>query len=682
MQARSDPSLCLSADAKLTPASFLPIIGKETYVLAPSRTENAGGKLGIRGLFRLNYESQIRISLVFFIIFLILLNFGTEYLFHHAKRALRNQTYQQLSTVAQSAHLIWEKSPQPDLRKSLLELAYNSGVSRISFLSSEGQPLISSKDVRSTEDHHVFWGVNPEAIGRLRAADQRQNQGIFFSDFYPDSGGNTYLSCYSPLRQDATNGPIWIMVEKEVSTFASIEKISRLNALARIIGLIVAAFVTLLLIRNLLRPYRIMVKRAETEKLIPKSGEDGRDGDLDAAVGIFERVIDELKQKEKALEELYRKTDRKAKDLASYNEYILKSMTCGMIICDENGKIRRMNQPAKEILRLSESLVLGNHYEKAFANGHPLRSAIQTAFAEGGSLSVPETKLEDGPGWSVPLSLSASAVKDEEDRMLGVVVFITDLTEIRELEEEVAFKDKMATLGEMSSGLAHELRNSMGAILGFVKLLRREKRPASQNQTVDSIFSEAMSMESMLQRFLAFAKPYQLQIDRVDLGEIIRESHSSVQELLKEKNITFALHSQPDVGPTPGDALLLKQCIQNLIQNSIEAMPDGGRLTVSLDRDKPASGEERVTIEVSDTGCGIPDEVQSRIFNPFFTTKEKGTGLGLSLVKKIISLHNGKIDVDSKPGKGTRFTIHLPLAPEPHLTETEMPRSEALEISV
>ena len=626
----------------------------------------------IRDFLHLNYESQIRISLIFFILFLILLNFGTEYLFHQTKQALKHQIHQQLSTTALSASLIWERSPHQALKKNLLELSFKSGVNRISFFSFDGEPLISSRDIRTAEDLHIFRGVKPELVNHLRTKDKKQKLGNFFSEFYTDGLGSTYLSYYLPLDTQKANNPIWVMVEKEVSTFARIEKASRLNVLARVVGLLIAAFVTLLLIRNLLRPYRLMVKKATKEKIILTSEKSRKEGELDVAVGIFEQVIAELKQKEKTLQELYQKTDRKAKDLASYNEYILKSMTSGMIICDEEGKITRMNLPAETILDKSEGLVLGKHYKTVFGEENPLCSAIQTALAEQRTYSIPEIKIAKKSGESIPLSLSSSVVKDEQSKMLGVMVFLTDLTEIKKLEEQIAFKDKMAALGEMSSGLAHELRNSMGTILGFSKLLKKTKDdPTSQNQTVDGILNEAMSMEFMLQKFLAFAKPFQLKIEKIDLKGIIQGCHMSVKEALKENKITFKFESEPVLPPLLGDPILLKQCFHNLIQNAIEAMPDGGKLLIGFEEKQLTPQERSIMVQISDTGCGIAKEDQDKIFNPFFTSREKGTGLGLSLVKKIVSLHNGKIEVESELNKGTTFKIHLPLKLESELAQAE-----------
>lgn len=630
----------------------------------------------IKDFLHLNYESHIRISLVFFILFLILLNFGTEYLFRQTKQALEQEIRQQLSAAAISASFIWDSSSPSVLKKNITELSFKLGTNRISFLSSDGSPLISSREILSADDPHILRGVKPELLNRIRSQKGKEMREEIFSDFYKDSSGNTYLSCYLPLENpvslsiQGTENGIWVMVEKEVSAFAEIEKMSRLNALARIGGLLIAAFVTLILIKNLLKPYRLMVKKAKTEKIIPGLERNTKEGELDVAVRIFEQVIKELKQKEKTLQDLYRQSDRKAKDLASYNENILKSMRSGMIICNHQGEIIQINQPAEVILDLSKSPVKGKHYETVFEEKEPIRSAIETTLTEQIAFSVPETKVEKKNGKIVWLSLNSSAIKDEQDRMLGVVVFLNDFTETKKLEEEIAFKDKMASLGEMSSGLAHELRNSMGAILGFTKLLKKKQDdPISKNQIIDGITNEAMSMESMLRRFLDFAKPLQPKMEEIDLGVIIQDCLTSVKETLRENKITFKFDSEPYLPTFLGDRLLLKQCFQNLIQNSIEAMPNGGELYFSLGEKQFGSKEKTMLVEVSDTGYGIAKEAQEKIFNPFFTTKEKGTGLGLSLVKKIVSLHNGRIELESGINNVTTFKIYLPLKQSPDLTQ-------------
>ena len=178
-------------------------------------------------------------------------------------------------------------------------------------------------------------------------------------------------------------------------------------------------------------------------------------------------------------------------------------------------------------------------------------------------------------------------------------------------------------------------------------------------------------MESMLQRFLSFTKPLRLMVEQIDVAKLLDECLTPLREDLREKNIMFDLKTRTDLPPICGDRLLLKQCFQNLIQNSIEAMPNGGKLNIVIGEAETPSGEESTVVEISDTGCGIAKEDQHRIFNPFFTLREKGTGLGLSLVKKILSLHDGRIELDSEPNKGTTFKVYLPSKLVTNLTQAD-----------
>ncbi|MCK4427348.1 MAG: PAS domain S-box protein, partial [candidate division Zixibacteria bacterium] len=508
-------------------------------------------------------------------------------------------------------------------------------------------------------------------------------------NFYSDESGNTFRSFYLPIESQRSpkypgdGSKIWVMVEKDVSVFGTIQKLSKLNTLARTVGLMLAALVTLFLIRSVLRPYRLMMKKAQEEKITSRLEKESKEGSVDAAVRIFEQVITELKKNEATLERLYAETDRKAKNLESYNEYILRSIQSGMIICDTEGKITRLNNSAQKILGLSGKEATGKHYKRLFREKLILCSLIEMALSEKSVCSIPEMELSKTDGENMWVGISTSVVKNEQNKMLGVAVLLTDVTEIKRLQNEIAFKEKMAALGEMSSGLAHELRNSMGVILGFCKLLKRSaigrsasggKAPdqTSSEEIVRGIHNEAMSMESLIQRFLTFAKPFDLKIEKVDLKNVVDECIKALGEKLKKNKIKFGVKSEPLLPTILGDRLLLRQSFQNLIQNSIEAMLLGGELSIDLREAKTYPKEKLIKVEISDTGCGIEKEDQKKIFNPFFTSKEKGTGLGLSLVKKIISLHNGEIELESEINKGTTFKIYLPLKLRSDFTKVEI----------
>ena len=642
----------------------------------------------IKEFFNFGYESHIRLSLIFFILFLILLNFGTVFLFHQTQKVLKKDLDKDLYSAALCAKMIWERTPQTNLKKNLLELVFKLNLNRIIFLNSNVEPLISSEEILSGQDHHVFGRMKPEEIRKIKADLKKEQTEGFFSNFYSDESGNTFRSFYLPIESQRSakalgnRNKIWVMVEKDVTAFSTIQKLSKLNTLARTVGLLIAALITLFLIRNVLRPYRLMMKKAQEEKIISGLEKKSKEGDVDAAVKIFEQVITELKKNEATLQSLYAETNRKAKNLESYNEYILRSIQSGMVICDTEGKIIRFNKSAQKILDISESVALGKHYKKVWGERNTLTSLIEMALLEQKVCVVPEMDISKVGGENIWVGISTSVVKDEQNKPLGVAVLLTDVTEIKRLEREIAFKQKMAALGEMSSGLAHELRNSMGVILGFSKLLKKsaigrsasggkETDQTSTDQIASGILNEAMSMESLIQRFLIFAKPFDLKIEKVNLKNVVDECIKALEEKLKKNKIKFGVKSELNLPTILGDRLLLKQSFQNLIQNSIEAMPQGGEFSIVLMETKIYHKEKSIKVEISDTGCGIEEKNQKKIFNPFFTSKEKGTGLGLSLVKKIISLHNGEIEFESQINKGTTFKIYLPLKLKSDFTEVE-----------
>lgn len=633
----------------------------------------------IKEFFNFSYESHIRLSLIFLILFLILLNFGTVFLFHRTQEVLKKEMEKELYSAALCAKMVWEKTPQTDLKKNLMECVFKLSLDRIVFLNPKGEPLISSADILSEEDAHLFGEMKPEEVGKIRNNLNKRQTEEFFSNFYSNDNGNTFRSFYLPIEsqnssKDSEGGKkLWIMVEKEFFAFATIEKLSKLNTLARTVGFLITALVTLFLIRNVLRPYRLMMKKAQEEKITLGFEKKSQEENVDSAVKIFEQVIAELKKNEATLQRLYAETNQKAKNLESYNEYILRSIEGGMIICNTEGKITRFNQSAQKILDVSESLAVGKHYKTLFREKPILCSLIEMALSEKRVCSIPEMEISKNNDENMWVAVSTSVVKDEQNKMLGVAALLTDLTEIKRLQNEIAFKEKMAALGEMSAGLAHELRNSMGVILGFSKLLKkRETEKTSTEQIVSGILNEAMSMESLIQRFLTFAKPFDLKTEKVNLENVVEGCIKSLEENLKENKIEFELKSEPNLSTILGDRLLLKQSFQNLIQNSIEAMPQGGKLSIDLKETKTYAGEKFIKVEISDTGCGIEKKDQEKIFNPFFTSKEKGTGLGLSLVKKIISLHHGEIEFESQVNKGTTFWIYLPSKLKPAFTKAEL----------
>jgi signal transduction histidine kinase len=253
------------------------------------------------------------------------------------------------------------------------------------------------------------------------------------------------------------------------------------------------------------------------------------------------------------------------------------------------------------------------------------------------------------------LGVSTSILRDKRGGTRGVAVLFRDITELKRLEREVSFKEKMAALGEMSAGIAHEFRNSLASILGYGKLLRRRAKDESQTPYIESLIDECMSMETTIRRFLDFARPEEIEIEEFDLTRVLKEvfKHFSKQAARMEISLRASLPDDPIV--VGGDPELLKRAILNVVQNAVEATPKGGDVELVLSETKRG-----VHLVVKDAGVGIDSETRDQAFTPFFTTKKSGTGLGLSIVQKIVAAHKGSVSLKSAVGSGTKVTIDLP----------------------
>jgi two-component system sensor histidine kinase PilS (NtrC family) len=296
---------------------------------------------------------------------------------------------------------------------------------------------------------------------------------------------------------------------------------------------------------------------------------------------------------------------------------------------------------------------------------------LDDALIEGKIHSRHEFEIKRPGGEKLWLGCSSSMVNDEKGEGMGAVLLMIDLTEIRRLQEISSYAEKMASLGEMAAGLAHEIRNSFAAILGFANLIRKA---SSKNDDavplVNSLKEEATAAEELLSRFLNFARPLDLQPEPVDINEIIRfDTFGAVRPLSENINLIYSVDD--NIPPLNADPTLIRQALSNLILNACEAMPEGGDIIIDVDREeKRLEGRhDELLISIIDSGNGIDPEIKGKMFNPFFSTKADGTGLGLALVKKIVILHQGWIEVQSKPGKGTKITVHLPYFDITELTQ-------------
>jgi signal transduction histidine kinase len=235
--------------------------------------------------------------------------------------------------------------------------------------------------------------------------------------------------------------------------------------------------------------------------------------------------------------------------------------------------------------------------------------------------------------------------------------FATANENLKAAQSEVQRSERLAALGQLTAGLAHELRNPLGTIKNSAEMLARRlpAEDAIARELSGYISSEVDRTNELVKRFLDFARPFRLRVEAAELSEVLDRAIQKVETRAAQHQVTIIRNDSPDVGPIPIDAQWIEQLVANLLGNAIDASPEGAAVTILT---RPVEGGAELA--VVDRGAGIPPETLPNIFNPFFTTKADGTGLGLAIVSKIVDEHRGRIFVESVPGEGTTFRIWLP----------------------
>ncbi len=576
------------------------------------------------------YELEIIISLGFLILFLISTNFISGYSF---ERAIQGQAMQFDKAANIAANFI----------RAELEKDVNKWTHSNELLLERLRDLSMLTDIENI----TVSDTSDRIIGEIASARFGEEAG-------------SILTLRRPLR--LSNGRIaaYLTIVAANPMGDRFDTLSRWDAVFRAAGLIAALIVAAYFIRAVLYPYQRIKREALDYNLDLKDTDSGKG--IEYIIDTFKDVISELEDKKTRLETMYKNSEKRADSLARYNEYILGSISSGVVICDSKGIVTRFNRSAENILRYFEKECRGKHYREIFGQEHRLTSMLDEALIEGAVHSRLEFEVRRPDGEILWLGCSSSMINDEKGEGMGAVLLMIDLTEIRRLQELSSYSEKMASLGEMSAGIAHEIRNSFAAVVGFAGLAKKSGNLGNKAaKLVDAIREESIATEALLSRFLNFARPLDLSPEAINIPQLI----DSTLEHLSHSNleiINIKCRLCDDIPMFIGDPVLLRQALTNLLLNACDALTDGGDISLDVKVEKKKTdGMSDLLISVADNGAGIASESLDKIFEPFHTDKPHGTGLGLALVKKIVVLHEGRIDVHSKPGKGTRFTIHLPI---------------------
>jgi two-component system sensor histidine kinase PilS (NtrC family) len=369
-------------------------------------------------------------------------------------------------------------------------------------------------------------------------------------------------------------------------------------------------------------------------------------------------LMRQLQQADSTLREQARGLSR----LRAFHESIVNSISSGVFTTDGEGRITSFNPAAQEATGYSFEQVRGRPWTEVF-NWCPARQeeGIDADALAHQRFEV-ECKRADGARLVLGMTLAPLQEQGEQTGLVGV---FKDLTQLRELEEEMRRKEWLATLGEMSAGMAHEIRNPLGALAGAMQMLRKDMlTDETSRRLMDIAVREAARLDGIITAFLQYARPPALQLKEVDLNELVAEAVDLLaHEAHARKGIAVATSFSEETLTVHVDPDQMKQVCWNLAINAFDAMPRGGRLTIATRRRQMDLGSRKadiVEIAFQDSGVGIPKEHLEKIFLPFFTTKRRGSGLGLASVHRIVDLHGGWIKVDSREHEGTNVIVCLP----------------------
>lgn len=350
-------------------------------------------------------------------------------------------------------------------------------------------------------------------------------------------------------------------------------------------------------------------------------------------------------------------------------ESILTSLEDGVIITDAAGDISFANQAAETLVGLSSTKMVHHAYTSVFRDVEWLTTLIAKSLSPDESTSRAEGEFAKRPGTAVPVGATVSPLQDDRGATVGSVVVLRDRTVRQAMEEDLRRSDRLALLGTLGAGLAHEIKNPLSGIRGAAQLLQAELSPQeSVLENTAIIIREVDRVNGLLEQLLDLARPARLKLEPLNVHELLNHVLELESNTVEAGDVRVQRAYDPSLPPILGDRAQLTQVFLNLIKNALQAMAGDGCLTLTTRVETDFSVRTRsrqkarlARIDIADNGPGIDTGDLPHIFSPFFTTKQSGTGLGLAVCHRVINEHGGTIRVESQTGRGTVFKVSLGL---------------------
>ena len=536
-------------------------------------------------------------------------------------------------------------------RDFLTEKEKESQAKNIFILDLSGRVLVDANEQYDFQENNWLRDLDPEPFLQAKAGIPSA------SILFPESDGGIYKIGYAPVYKNKN-------IIAVLGVEASAKFIDGLNQFAKV--LFTFGLVCLMLMGGLLFAFgrRFISPIEEMAKASQKIAE----GDFSRRIPVTS--TNELGALAYAFNEM-------TKRLQSHNEYILESMSNGLLVMDLNGTVITFNQAASDILEIPKQMAMGRDYASAFSKIPVFLNAIKTVQITHQHLENQEINLsEENPKF---IRIRSAPLLGADSQELGTEVLFTDETQLRRLQTQIKTTEKMATIGELAAGIAHEIRNPLGAMKGFTEILQKKliRTPDAQEMVAD-IASEIEILNKIVTNFLVFAKPTSLESQESELSEAIQGVLPLIEKEAEGKKIKIVFKKKKELF-LQLDVEQFRRAILNLALNAIQASPPGTEVKIEMEAFTrvelcdfllkngfpdlvPAETEWNWgSVWVLDQGIGIASENIKKLFNPFFTTKTEGFGLGLSITRKIIESMGGSVSAANRREGGAMFLIILPI---------------------
>lgn len=339
----------------------------------------------------------------------------------------------------------------------------------------------------------------------------------------------------------------------------------------------------------------------------------------------------------------------------AFRDILISSLPVGLIATDNKGRIILYNRFSQELTGISEETALDGD-STIFTEMPELQSAFDESWKENEHFVQKEVQLVNSQGGSHTVQLNRMTIIDREEKFVGSLLIMQDLSQVKKLEEDLRRSERLAALGKMAAGVAHELRNPLSSIKGLALVLQSKFSGKNQEtETANILVHEVERLNRSISELLDYARPQKLQKDAVDLQKLLHKAVSLLCIDAEAAGVEMVTDFPEQLPVIPADEDKLKQVFLNLFLNGIQSMENGGTLTIGT-----VKTDTSIQVVVTDTGCGIDDKNLDRVFDPYYTTKPEGTGLGMAMSAKIVEEHGGTITLQSTKEKGTSVTVEIP----------------------